>query len=277
MQPDARTVLHAVFGHPVGHSLSPSMHNAAFAELGLNCVYLAFDVTDIGAAMKAVRTLSMRGASVTIPHKLSVMEHLDEVDETARKMGAVNTVINENGRLLGKNTDGLGAVKALEQKTSLAGKRVLLLGSGGAARAVAHAVKIAGASVKIAHRPEDEKEAAVLAGEVEAGTLLLSQAMGEACDVAINATPLGMAPNVDASPVPAEFFKPGMVAMDVVYNPLETRFLREARKMGCETVDGAAMFVYQGVAQFELWTGRKAPYELMRKTVLDSLFPRSGT
>jgi len=276
MLPDAKTVLHAVFGHPVGHSLSPFMHSRAFAELGLNCVYLAFDVTDIGAAMQAVRTLSMRGASVTIPHKLAVMEHLDEVDETARKMGAVNTVINENGRLLGKNTDGLGAVMALEEKTSLAGKSLLLLGSGGAARAVAHAVKNAGAAVSIAHRPEDAKEAETLAGEVEARTLLLSEASGEVCDVAVNATPLGMSPNVDETPVSPGFFRPGMVVMDVVYNPLETRFLREAKQKGCETVDGAAMFVYQGAAQFTLWTGRKAPYELMRETVLHALFPKPG-
>lgn len=276
MLPDAKTVLHAVFGHPVGHSLSPSMHNRAFAELGLNCVYFAFDVTDIGAAMQAVRTLSVRGASVTIPHKLAVMEHLDEVDETARKMGAVNTVINDGGRLYGKNTDGLGAIMALEEKISLAGKSLLLLGSGGAARAVAHAAKTAGAKVSIAHRPEDAKEAETLAGEVDAKVLLLSEASGEPCDVAVNATPLGMAPKVDATPVRGDFFRPGMVVMDVVYNPLETRFLREARAAGCETVDGAAMFVYQGAAQFELWTGRKAPYELMRKTVLNALFPQPG-
>lgn len=273
MQPDAKTVLHAVFGHPVGHSLSPAMHNRAFKELGLNCVYLAFDVTDIGAAMDAVRTLSMRGASITIPHKLKVMDHLDEVDETARKIGAVNTVINEGGRLLGRNTDGLGAVKAIGEKTSISGKRLLLLGSGGAARAVAHAAKIAGASVSIAHRPEDREEAYTLAGEVGAGVLPLSAAHETSCDIAVNATPLGMAPDVDATPVSDAFFKPEMVVMDVVYNPLETRFLREAKSKGCSTVDGAAMFVYQGVAQFELWTGMKAPYGLMRKTVLDSLFP----
>ncbi|MBI5845460.1 MAG: shikimate dehydrogenase [Deltaproteobacteria bacterium] len=276
MLPDAKTVLHAVFGHPVGHSLSPSMHNRAFSELGLNCVYLAFDVTDIGAAMKAVRTLSMRGASVTIPHKLAVMDHLDEVDEAARKMGAVNTIINDGGRLYGKNTDGLGAVIALEEKISLAGKSLLLLGSGGAARAVAHAVKNAGAKVAIAHRPEDAQEAETLAGEVNAKVLLLSQASGESCDIAVNATPLGMAPKVEDTPVSADFFRPGMVVMDVVYNPLETRFLREAKQKGCETVDGAAMFVYQGAAQFTLWTGREAPYAVMRKTVLDALFPQPG-
>ncbi len=271
MLADTKTVLHAVFGHPVAQSLSPAMHNRAFQELGLNCVYLAFDVTDIGSAMNAVRALGIRGASVTIPHKVKVMEYLDEVDAAARRMGAVNTVLNEGGRLIGSNTDGPGAVAALREITELSGKTLLLLGSGGAARAIAHAARAEGAAIVIGNRVEDRAEAEALASEVDAAFAPLGDVRSVACDIVVNATPIGMAPHTEASPVPADFFRKGMAVMDIVYNPIETRFLREAREKGASTVDGAAMFVYQGAAQFSLWTGSTAPVALMRRVVLEKL------
>ncbi|MEW5734428.1 MAG: shikimate dehydrogenase [Thermodesulfobacteriota bacterium] len=276
MNINAQTALYCVMGNPVGHSLSPAMHNAAFAHLGLNAVYLAFRIEDVKQAMNAMRTLPILGASVTIPHKLGVMEHLDHVDEIASRMGAVNTILNRDGKLYGTNTDGPGAAMALEAATPLAGKRVLVLGSGGVARAIALSVADRGSSVTVAHRPEDKAEAERLARDLGCSLALLLDASGIACDVAVNATPVGMHPDVDASPVPASFFKPGMTAMDAVYNPLATRFLKDAAAAGCVTVGGAEMFIYQGAAQLSLWTGREAPVDLMRGIVLTALKQRQG-
>jgi len=269
--PDTETRLFCVFGDPVAQSKSPIMHNAAFAHTGYNGVYLAFRVPEIGPAMAAVRTLNIRGASVTIPHKVRVMEYLDEVDEAARSMGAVNTVVNENGRLVGKNTDGPGAVRALEEKAVVAGKAVTLLGSGGAARAIGHGLAARGCRVTVVHRPEDLEEAKKLAGELGSEPVPMGRVLDVPCEIVVNATPLGMAPLEDKTPVPAEFFRSGMVAMDAVYHPLETRFLREAKQKGLPTVNGAAMFIYQGALQFETWTGLEAPVTIMRKTVLAAL------
>ncbi len=269
--PDTETRLFCVFGDPVAQSKSPIMHNAAFAHTGYNGVYIAFRVPEIGPAMAAVRTLNIRGASVTIPHKVRVMDYLDEVDETAKNMGAVNTVVNENGRLLGRNTDGPGAVRALEEKVPVQGKAVALLGSGGAARGIGHALAARGCRVTVVHRPEDLKEAEVLARELSTQAVPMGQVMDVPCDIVVNATPLGMAPLLDKTPVPVDYFKPGMVAMDAVYHPLETRFLQEAGQKGIPTVNGLAMFIYQGALQFEAWTGLPAPVDIMRKTVLAAL------
>ncbi len=269
--PDAKTRLYGVFGNPVAQSLSPLMHNLAFSITGENGVYCAFQVTDIGRAMDAVRTLDMGGASVTIPHKVTVMDHLDHVDELARNMGAVNTVVNKDGKLLGTNTDGPGAARSLLEKTSLKNKKVLLVGSGGAARAIGYAIREEGGAVTVLNRKEDREEGETLANELGVRFVLLSGIRDLDGDVLINATPVGMAPDTDAIPVPEEIIKPGMAVMDAVYHPIRTRLLKVAQDRGCVTVDGASMFVNQGVAQFELWTGKSAPAEAMRSAVLDAL------
>lgn len=271
---NASTALYCVMGNPVAHSLSPAMHNAAFARLGINAAYLAFPVADIGRAMDAMRALPILGASVTIPHKVSIMEHLDHVDETARRMGAVNTVTNRGGKLSGTNTDGPGAAMALENVAPLSGKKVLILGSGGVARAISLAVIDRGATVTVAHRPEDAAEAEALARDQGCALALLASAPGISCDVVVNATPVGMHPDTDKSPMPASFFKAGMTAMDAVYNPLTTRFLKEAQAAGATPVCGAEMFIFQGAAQFALWTGRQAPEDLMREIVMAELVKR---
>lgn len=273
MRVDANTDLFCVLGQPVAHSKSPVMHNAAFAEMRVNGVYVALAVTDIGAAMRAVRTLGISGASVTIPHKVSIMEHLDEVDGTARKIGAVNTVVNRNGNLRGVNTDWQGAARALSEKTEISGKQVLLLGAGGAARAVAYGIVAEGGRLLIANRTVSRGEQ--LAGEFGGRAMSMTEAESLAADggieILINTTSVGMTPGKKVSPVSGTCLKRGMTVMDIVYNPLETSLLKMAREAGCRIVDGATMFVYQGACQFELWTGARAPLPVMRRVLLNEL------
>ncbi|ACL03458.1 shikimate 5-dehydrogenase [Desulfatibacillum aliphaticivorans] len=259
------TRLYAVFGDPVAHSLSPAMHNRAFTHIGENAAYMAFRVKDVQGAVRAIRAFDMGGASVTIPHKISVMEHLDEVDETARAMGAVNTIVNDQGRLIGKNSDCLGAVKAIQEKTPVKGKDVVVIGAGGAARAVIYGLKQEGARVTIVNRTMEK--GAQLAEELGVDFQPMEDLGKLDCRIAVNATSVGMVPNVQDSPAPASLFNKEMLAMDIVYRPLLTRFLSDARDAGCTIVDGIAMFVYQGASQFEWWTGKEAPVAQMRETV----------
>lgn len=265
---NAQTELYGVFGHPVAHSLSPVMHSAAFRELGINAVYLAFDVVDLKGAVDGVRALNLNGLSVTIPHKISIMVLLDEIDPLAEKIGAVNTIVVREGRLIGCNTDGEGAITALREKTELGDKRIAVIGAGGAARAVGFTARRNGGNVTIVNRSVEKGEQ--LADDLDADFVPLAEFNGE-CDILVNTTPLGMAPETDRAPVPEALLQPGMVVMDIVYNPLTTRLLRDAAARGCTTVDGVAMFVHQGAMQFERWTGRPAPVDLMRRTVLSEL------
>jgi shikimate dehydrogenase len=255
----------AVFGNPVGHSLSPIMHTAAFAATAFNGVYVAVPVPEIRPAVAGLRALGFRGASITIPHKESVMACLDEVEETARRIKAVNTIVNANGRLQGYNTDVSGAMRALKDKTPLTGRAVAILGAGGAARAAAFGILAEGGHVTIFNRAAERGEK--LADELQAEFRLLSEFKAAPYEILVNTTPVGMAPRVDDTPVAAETLRPGLVVMDIVYNPLKTRLLREAACAGCTTIDGLSMFVHQGARQFELWTGLKAPVDIMRMAV----------
>jgi shikimate dehydrogenase len=271
---DAATTLFAVFGDPVAHSLSPAMHNAAFAALGINSVYLAFGNPEIGPCTAAMRALGIRGASVTIPHKVAIMPLLEEIDETARRIGAVNTVVNRSGRLLGANTDAEGALQALRAHTEIAGRTAVVVGAGGAARAVAFGLKDAGGRVTILNRSAARGEA--LARRVGADFRPLAEAVGLSCEILVNTTPIGMARFGDALPVPAALLQPEMVVMDIVYTPLKTPLLAAAAARGCRTIPGTAMFVLQGARQFELWTGRAAPTEVMTAAVHTALAARGG-
>ena len=255
----------AVFGNPVGHSLSPIMHTAAFTATAFNGVYVAVPVQEIRPAVAGLRALGFRGASITIPHKESVMACLDEVEETARRIKAVNTIVNADGRLQGYNTDVSGAIRALKDKIALTGRAVAILGAGGAARAVAFGILAEGGRVTIFNRAAERGEK--LADELQADFRPLSEFKADPCEILINTTPAGMAPWADATPVAAETLRPGLVVMDIVYNPLKTRLLREAARTGCTTIDGLSMFVHQGARQFELWTGMKAPVDIMRMAV----------
>jgi shikimate dehydrogenase len=257
--------LFAVFGNPVVHSLSPVMHNAAFAATGYNGIYAAIRVKDIRPAVSGMRALGLKGASITLPHKESVLACLDYIDPTARRIKAVNTIVNDGGSLKGFNTDCDGVIRALAEKISIKGRRVGILGAGGAARAVAFGVIGRGAAATIFNRSREKGEA--LAVDLGADFRPLSEFAAEGCDILVNTTPVGMSPQEQDTPLCSAQLKPGLVVMDIVYNPLKTRLLREAEAAGCETIDGLSMFVHQGVRQFELWTGLAAPVEIMRMAV----------
>jgi len=266
---DADTSLFGLIGNPVAHSLSPVMHNQAFAATGYNGIYLAFRVTDPGTAMKGIAALNFKGVSVTLPHKVAVMEYLDEVDETAARIGAVNTIVNNQGRLIGYNTDCAGALEALRTRTSIKDKSVALIGAGGAARAIGFGLVAAGGRVTILNRTRISGER--LAADLQAQFLPLGEWAPNQYEILINTTPLGMYPETAATPISKANLSKDMVVMDIVYNPLETRFLKEAAAIGCGIINGVDMFVSQGAQQFALWTGKKAPVDVMRKAVIEAL------
>ncbi|MCP9438639.1 MAG: shikimate dehydrogenase [Nitrospira sp.] len=272
-----------VIGNPVEHSLSPAIHNAAFRSLGIDCVYLAWKVERIGDAIRGLRALgNFRGASVTIPHKVSAMPFLDEIEPTAGRIGAINTIVAEEGRLIGYNTDATGALRALRDGgVALAGRRIVMLGSGGAARAIAFALAAESGAEKLVILGVDDAERTALADDLRSKTAFpvdddtldestLRRVVPEA-HVLIHCTPLGMFPKADTSCVPASLLHAGLAVMDIVYNPKVTRLLTDARRAGCLTIPGLEMFLHQAVAQFELWTNRQAPVDVMR-AVLESHF-----
>ncbi len=259
------TAVYAVIGDPVAHSLSPVMHNRAFAHTGYNGVYIALRVSDIAAAVNGFRALGFRGVSVTIPHKVAVMACLDEVDPIARDIGAVNTIVNRERRLVGYNSDYLGAVKALAAAIDIRGKTVVIIGAGGAARAIGFGVIRCGGKVVILNRSPEKGEQ--LAAALKADFRPLAEVREIAGQVLVNTTPLGMFPHAEQMPLEKSLLRPDLVVMDIIYNPLTTRLLSEAERVGCRTINGLAMFVYQGAVQFELWTGEKAPLDVMQAAV----------
>ncbi len=267
---DGNTKTYGIIGNPVNHSLSPAMHNAAFAELGENRIYLPFHVEDIRAALQGVRSLQIQGVSVTIPHKEGVIEHLDIIDPIATKIGAVNTIkrVEQNGTILlcGYNTDWLGAVKPLKKVMELAGAKVVLLGAGGSARAIGFGLLEEGAKLELCSRTESRGRK--LADDLSCKWLSLEQIDTIAGDVLINATSVGMHPNDHQSPAPAHILSRFKVVMDIVYAPLNTQLLQVAEQAGCTTINGLEMLLYQGIAQFELWTELHAPENIMRKVLV---------
>jgi len=266
---NAQTQLYGVIGNPVRHSLSPVIHNGVFRRMGLNAVYLAFEVENLAEAISGIRGLGVRGLSVTIPFKTQAIPFLDEVEEVAGKIKAVNTITNEGGRLIGQNTDCCGALESLEEKIDLQDKQVLLLGAGGAARAIAFGLKGKGCQVFIRNRSLDKARA--LAEELGFVHLPLSSVEEMHPDVVINATSAGMHPNDTQSPLPKEFLKKGMTVMDIVYHPLQTKLLQEAEERGCQTIDGLEMLARQGAAQVQIWTGKKPDLEEIKKDLRRAL------
>ncbi len=267
----ARTALCGIVLHPAGHTRSPAMHNAAFEALGIDARYLAFDVPPAAlcAALAGARALGIRQLAVSIPHKQAVMEHLDEVEETARRIGAVNTVTREGERLVGANTDWIGAVRALERERKLSGTRAVVLGAGGTARAVVFGLRERGARVTILNRSVDKAER--LAADLDAVGAGPLAALGDTpCDVLVNTTSVGLR-DADASSVPAVALPRGALVMDAVYDPPETRLLRDAVEAGCTTIGGKWMLVAQAAEQLRLWTGAEPPLERMAEA-----FDRAG-
>jgi shikimate dehydrogenase len=277
---DSHTTLYGVFGDPVRHSRSPLMMNHAFQELGINAAYAAFHVRPEGLrdAVAGIRALGYRGVNVTIPHKVEVMQYLDAIDEGASVIGAVNTIVNDNGKLTGYNTDGIGYARSLREETGieLEGKRVLLLGAGGAARGVAYALAKAGVHhIEIANRTKEKAiELASAIGEFTqaAGRGLdgLAEIMTDV-DLIVNTTSAGMHPHVTELPMNTQLITAQHVASDLIYNPRITRFLKEAEARGAKIHGGLGMFIYQGAYAFEYWTGTPAPVTVMRQVVEQSL------
>ena len=275
----------AIIGNPVEHSLSPAIHNAAFAELGLDFVYVAFRVEDVKNALAGMRALeNFRGMSVTIPHKIEAMKHVDAIENVDRHIGSINTIINDNGKLLGLGTDGPGALKALTAAgVHLSGKNILMLGAGGAARAIAFTLANNGGAATIEILDIDETILKQLTQDLSTGTgaviksdkmtdKSLARAMAVA-DIVIHCTPVGMHPKEGVSIVPSALFRPGQVVFDIVYTPLETKLLGDAKAKGLQIISGVDMFINQAVLQFERFTGVDAPVEVMRQVVMEHLKP----
>ncbi len=284
---DKQTAIYGLIGNPVSHSIGPYIHNALFKELGLNAVYVPFKVDKVETFIEEFKALDTRGYSVTIPHKESVVGCLDEADPMVKKIGAANTVVNKDGRLMGYNTDCEAAMKTLEcaidgasrgssqlkpattNRTLLKGKTATILGAGGAARAIAFGLKHRGAIVTILNR--NYERARLLAGDVGCLSGRPEDFQPDRTTIIINATPVGMFPAVDATPIEKNKLKPGMVVFDTIYNPLETRLLREAREQGCTVVGGLPMFARQAAEQFQLWTGQTPSLESIEKIACERL------
>jgi shikimate dehydrogenase len=269
-----QTKLFCLIGDPVEHSLSPKMINAAFREMGKDCVYLAFRVRkeDLGITIKGLKALGFLGCNVTIPHKVSVKEHLDRIDESARLSGAVNVISNSAGELIGYNTDGAGALKALEAGgRRLSGAKVLILGYGGAARGVAFEIAQKGNPAELAISGRSLSKALSLAREVSAlapaHAIPLSGCREARADIIINCTPVGMWPKINVSLLKAEDLGANCTVMDLVYTPPETELMRLARLRGCKIISGLEMLVQQGARAFEIWLGEPAPIDVMRRAL----------
>lgn len=273
MQIDGKTKIYGIIGNPVSHSLSPLMHNRAFEVLGENRVYVPFHTDDLKAALQGLRGLPIGGVSVTIPFKEPVMELLDEIDPVAARIGAVNTIAARREgatvSLFGTNTDWMGSNTALQKHLELEGSRAIILGAGGAARAIGFGLLEAGAAIEIQSRTE--KRGRLLAEQLDCPWSPLDSAPNSEARILINSTSVGMAPDNEASPIAKEHLRGFEVVMDIVYVPLQTRLLRDAAACGCACVDGLEMLLYQGVAQFELWTGLEAPVEVMRQELYQAV------
>lgn len=273
MDIDGKTKITGLFGYPVGHTLSPAMHNAAFDHLGLNYRYLPFLVhpEDLAAAVSAVRALGMAGVNVTVPHKEAVIPYLDSVHEEASFIGAVNTVVYRDGSLAGHNTDGRGFMKSLEEHSiNLRGKRVLIVGAGGAARAIGYYLSAETGTLCLfdTNREKKERLAADLS-QVRQNVITLDDLRElRDFDMIINATPLGLGKD-DPLPVDAASLTSSQIICDLIYK--ETRLLREASRRGCRHFDGLGMLLWQGVLAFELWTGITPPVDVMKKALLSRI------
>lgn len=263
-----------LIGSPVEHSFSPPMHNSAFENLKMNYVYVAFNTQNVELAIKGAKALNIKGLNVTIPHKIEVMKYLKEIDEIAGLIGAVNTIDLNN--LKGYNTDGIGAIKAIEEVTTVKDKKVVVAGAGGASRAISfYLAKYGVSELTILNR--NTKKADKLASDITLMDNVKSDSINEIsnylkdCDILVNTTPVGMTPNVDESIASGDDMHSDLVVFDAVYNPNETMLLKEAIKIGAKPVYGIKMLLYQGAESFKIWTGVDAPVEIMESSLKEFL------
>jgi shikimate dehydrogenase len=279
-----KTKIFGLFGCPVEHTFSPAMHNAAFEAIGLDACYAPFPVSPekLHDAVRAIAALGLCGVNVTVPHKEKVIAALDELSEEARMIGAVNAIEVRDGKLIGHNTDGRGFIRSLRDDAGFKarGKRIVLVGAGGAARAVGFCLALAGAKEIVVYDLDGVK-AAALADDIRVKTKVAVRAIGHGsvaeaaadADCLINATPLGMK-KTDPSPIDRSLIGKGMLVCDLVYNPPETKLLKEAKARGANCLSGSGMLLFQGVIAFELWTGKKAPVAVMKKALLRQIAAR---
>jgi shikimate dehydrogenase len=273
-----KTIVCGVIGDPIEHTMSPVMHNTAFQALGLDYVYVPFRVkgNDLGKAIDGMRAFHFRGLNVTIPHKIAVMPLLDKIDPVAERIGAVNTIANDDGILTGYNTDASGFLQALLDKgIDPKGKTVLVVGAGGAARAICFILAERGVKLHILNRKLELDWAHDLARRV-ASHYTISVSAGElnrdnlkkslhGADIMVNATSVGMDPKPDQTPVDADLLRRDIVIVDIVYHPLQTLLMKQAQAAGAMTISGLDMLAWQGALAFEKWTGKKPPVDLMRE------------
>jgi shikimate dehydrogenase len=281
--PNYKAELVGVFGHPVAENPTVALQEAAFRELGLNWRYLTIEVypEDLGDAIQGLRAFNMRGVNLTIPHKVEVLKHLDEVSQSARLMGAVNTVVRRGARLIGENTDGQGFMRSLvgDAQINPGGKQVVVLGAGGAARAITVELALAGAArITVVNRSIQRGKELVelLLKETSSAAEFVSWEQDYAAptntDVLVNATSIGLFPDIDAKPaIDYNSINQKMVVCDVIPNPPLTPFLKESQARGARTLDGLGMLVYQGAIGFKLWTGLEAPVAVMRSALEKAL------
>jgi shikimate dehydrogenase len=277
-----KTSLVGIMGDPVEHSLSPPMHNAAFQQLNLDYVYVPFHVKlgELASAITGARSMGIKGLNITIPHKREVINSLDEITQAAKLIGAVNTLKFHNNKVTGFNTDGVGAVRAIEEFTPVKGKKVIILGAGGAARSISFQLILNGAGeVLIANRSRENacklKDNLRENFNASVGCLGLDNKLREDlkdADVLINTTPVGMHPNEDQNPiVTSDMMHRDLVVNDIVYNPLKTGLIIEAEKIGAKTISGTKMLIYQGVEAFRIWTGITPPVKTFEKALMKGL------
>lgn len=277
-----KTKVIGVIGHPIEHSMSPPMHNNAYKQLNMDYVYVAFHVLpeDIGNLILSSKTLGIKGLNVTIPHKTTVIPYLDEIDETAEKIGAVNTIQFKDGVAKGYNTDGIGAINSIKKHVKLQDKNVMVIGAGGASKAISFTLineKIK--SLTIVNRSKENAEKLIENIKKQTNfnnigyhAMEDSENIINEVDVIINTTPIGMYPNHEVQPpIKTDYINKKHVVMDIIYNPLETQLLKQAKANGAKTINGTSMLINQGLVSFEIFTGQKATYESFEEALLSQL------
>ncbi len=281
--PTSKTKVLCIIGNPIEHSMSVTMHNASIQNLGLDYVYLAFKVlsNDLSSAINGLKAFKIKGASITIPHKISVMKYLDKIEPMAENIGAINTIKNENGILIGRNTDGEGFIKSIKESGyNLKNKKIVLFGAGGAARACAFYLAKEIDEITIINRSNSSMKDLIsklkLNYDIPIKGFNLSKSEDikneiEGSDMLVNTTSIGMYPNVNENLVKQSWLHPKLFVVDVIYSPLQTKLLQEASSIGCNVLSGVDMLVNQGILAFKWWTGVSPDKKLMKQVVLDEL------